>query len=230
VSPLLFADSPFPAADLERAAPPFAVVGQAAPSGPAASRRKRAMDLVVAALALVLFLPILLMIAAAIRAESPGQVLFRQRRTGLYGQSFEIFKFRTMRPQAETPELRQASRGDDRVTRVGKVLRKLSLDELPQLLNVLRGEMSLVGPRPHALSHDEAWATRVPGYAERFRVRPGLTGLAQVRGWRGEIHDDDALLSRIASDNEYVEAWSFRADLVLIARTLPLVLRDPRAY
>ena len=202
----------------------------AAPSTAVASRRKRALDLAIAGLALILFLPLLLLVAAAIRAEGSGPVLFRQQRTGLHGKPFWIFKFRTMRPEPETPELRQASRHDARVTRVGRVLRKLSLDELPQLLNVLRGEMSLVGPRPHALRHDDQWGPLVPGYADRFRVRPGLTGLAQVRGWRGEVHDDDALLRRIASDNEYVEAWTFWGDVTLLVRTVPLVLSDPRAY
>ena len=200
------------------------------PSTAVASRRKRALDLAIAGLALILFLPLLLLVAAAIRAEGPGPALFRQQRTGLYGKPFWIFKFRTMRPEPEAPEIRQASRHDARVTHVGRVLRKLSLDELPQLLNVLRGEMSLVGPRPHALCHDNRWAAFVPGYADRFRVRPGLTGLAQVRGWRGEVHDDDALLRRIASDNEYVESWTFWGDLQLLVRTVPLVLRDPRAY
>jgi len=214
-------------ADVDRLAPRLE---RAAQGSPAASRRKRALDLAVAGFALVLFLPLLLVVAAAIRAEGPGPLFFLQRRTGLHGRPFRVVKFRTMRPEPEGRELRQASRDDARVTQVGRILRKLSLDELPQLLNVLKGEMSLVGPRPHALCHDHEWACRVPGYADRFRVRPGLTGLAQVRGWRGEIHDDDALRARIACDNEYVEAWSFSSDLALLARTVPLVLNDPRAY
>ena len=184
-----------------------------------------------AALALLLFLPLLLLIAAAIRAESPGEVLFRQTRTGLRGRRFTILKFRTMRPAAANDaQVRQASRGDPRVTRVGRVLRKLSLDELPQLLNVLQGEMSLVGPRPHALSHDAVWAERVPGYANRFAAKPGLTGLAQVRGLRGEIHDEESLRRRIAADIEYIETWSFAGDLKLLALTAPKVLFDPCAY
>jgi putative colanic acid biosynthesis UDP-glucose lipid carrier transferase len=198
---------------------------------PAGARRKRALDVTVAALALLLFLPLLLLIAAAIRAESPGQVLFRQTRTGLRGRRFTILKFRTMRPAAaDDAQVRQASRGDPRVTRVGRVLRKLSLDELPQLLNVLQGEMSLVGPRPHALSHDAAWAERVPNYANRFVAKPGLTGLAQVRGLRGEIHDEESLRRRIAADIEYIETWSFAGDLKLLALTAPKVLFDPCAY
>lgn len=197
-------------------------------------RRKRALDVALAALALAVFAPLLLLIAAAIRAEEPGGVLFRQQRTGLNGVRFTILKFRTMRlsheARPEGSEVQQACRGDARVTRVGRVLRKLSLDELPQLLNVVRGEMSLVGPRPHALSHDAAWAGRAPGYAGRFRARPGLTGLAQVRGLRGEIHDDEDLRRRIAADNEYVETWTFAGDLKLLLITVPRVLFDPRAY
>jgi putative colanic acid biosynthesis UDP-glucose lipid carrier transferase len=197
----------------------------------AGARRKRALDVVVAGLALLLFLPLLLLIAAAIRAEGPGEVLFRQARTGLQGRRFTILKFRTMRPAAASdPEVQQARRGDPRVTRVGRVLRKLSLDELPQLINVLQGEMSLVGPRPHALSHDAAWAERVPGYANRFQAKPGLTGLAQVRGLRGEIHDEESLRRRIAADLEYIETWSFAGDLKLLALTAPRVLFDPCAY
>jgi len=197
----------------------------------AGARRKRALDVVVAVLALLLFLPLLLLIAAAIRAEGPGEVLFRQARTGLQGRRFTILKFRTMRPAAASdPRVQQARRGDPRVTRVGRVLRKLSLDELPQLINVLRGEMSLVGPRPHALSHDAAWAERVPGYANRFQAKPGLTGLAQVRGLRGEIHDEESLRRRIAADLEYIETWSFAGDLKLLALTAPRVLFDPCAY
>jgi putative colanic acid biosynthesis UDP-glucose lipid carrier transferase len=226
----LFVDFHSPEPVLEcvvRSAPAIQLAG---PRTAVASRRKRLLDLTVAGLALILFLPLLLLIAAAIRAQGPGPVLFRQQRTGLHGRPFWIFKFRTMRPEPEAPELRQASRHDARVTHVGRVLRKLSLDELPQLLNVLRGEMSLVGPRPHALCHDDRWGPLVPSYAERFRVRPGLTGLAQVRGWRGEVHDDDAIRRRVACDNEYVEAWTFWGDLKLLVRTLPLVLSDPRAY
>ena len=189
------------------------------------------LDLTVASLALLLFLPLLLLIAAAIRAEGPGEVLFRQARTGLQGRRFTILKFRTMRAAASAEaEVRQASRGDPRVTRVGRVLRRLSLDELPQLLNVLRGDMSLVGPRPHALTHDAAWAELAPGYAYRFQAKPGLTGLAQVRGLRGEIHDEESLRRRIAADIEYVDTWSLAGDLKLLALTAPRLLFDPCAY
>lgn len=195
-----------------------------------ASRRKRAFDLSAAGLALLAFLPLLLLIAVAIRLEGGGPVLFRQQRTGLNGRAFRIYKFRTMRVMEDGGAMAQATRGDARVTKVGGILRKLSLDELPQLLNILAGDMSVVGPRPHALSHDQAWAGAVPGYAARFRARPGLTGRAQVLGFRGEITSTELLAARIAADNAYIDAWSFRTDLALVARTVPLLLGDQRAF
>jgi putative colanic acid biosynthesis UDP-glucose lipid carrier transferase len=217
---LLSADSPHPglrAASLK-------------PGAAASSWRKRALDVVGASAALILFLPLMLAIALAIGCESPGPVFFRQQRTGLHGRRFTILKFRTMYVEPEGAEVRQARFGDRRVTNVGRVLRKLSIDELPQLINVLKGEMSLVGPRPHALSHDAQWSVTAAGYAERFRVRPGLTGLAQVRGLRGEIVGDEGVHLRVAADNEYIDSWSFAGDLQLLLRTVPLVLNDPKAY
>lgn len=196
----------------------------------ATSLRKRAFDITVAGLALLAFLPLLLVVGTAIWMDSDGPVLFRQHRTGLHGRTFRIYKFRTMRVVEDGASLRQAVRGDGRVTPLGALLRHLSLDELPQLINVLRGEMSIVGPRPHALSHDVAWSRRVPGYGERFRARPGLTGEAQVLGYRGEVAGDEALLGRIAADNAYIDRWSFTHDLRLVARTLPLLLGDMRAF
>ena len=196
----------------------------------AASRRKRALDTSLAFLALLAFLPLLLLIGTAIWMESAGPVLFRQRRTGLNGRPFRIYKFRTMLVLEDGAEVRQAVRGDARVTPLGGLLRRLSLDELPQLLNVLKGEMSIVGPRPHALGHDADWGLRVAGYGGRFRARPGLTGAAQVMGHRGEITCDAALTARIAADNAYIETWSFTGDLKLIARTVPLLFGDARAF
>ncbi len=196
----------------------------------ATSRRKRAFDVAAASLALLVFLPLLLLIAIAIRLQGGGPVLFRQQRTGLNGRPFRIYKFRTMRVMEDGDVVAQASRGDVRVTPLGAVLRKLSLDELPQLLNILAGDMSIVGPRPHALSHDQAWACAIPGYAGRFRTRPGLTGEAQVLGHRGEITSPEALAARIAADNAYIDSWSFRRDLILVLRTAPLVFGDPRAF
>lgn len=195
-----------------------------------ASRRKRCFDVTTAGLALIAFMPLLLLIALTIRLSGGGPVLFRQQRTGLHGRPFRIYKFRTMRVMEDGETLAQASRGDPRVTPIGAVLRKLSLDELPQLLNIVLGDMSIVGPRPHALSHDEAWACAIPGYADRFRTRPGLTGEAQVLGLRGEITSPEGLVARIAADNAYIDGWSFRRDLALVARTVPLLFGDPQAF
>ena len=200
------------------------------PSRAAASRRKRAFDVVVAGLALVAFLPLMAIIGMAIWMESEGPVLFRQQRTGLGGRPFRIFKFRTMSVVEDGGDLRQAVRGDRRVTPLGALLRHLSLDELPQLLNVLRGEMSIVGPRPHALAHDTLWAGTTPGYAGRFRARPGLTGAAQVQGLRGEVTGHAGLAARIAADNAYIDDWTFAGDLRLVAQTIPVLLGDARAY
>jgi len=199
-------------------------------SCPVSSHRKRVFDIVVAGLVLLAFLPLLLVIGTAIWMESQGPVLFRQQRTGLHGRPFRIYKFRTMCVIEDGEGLRQAVRGDARVTPLGALLRRLSLDELPQLLNVLRGEMSIVGPRPHALAHDAVWGERVPGYAGRFRARPGLTGAAQVLGYRGEVTCDAGLFARIEADNAYIDDWSFAEDLRLVARTVPLLLGDAQAF
>jgi len=199
-----------------------------------ASAVKRGEDIVLATLLLVLLAAPLLLIGLLIRLESPGPALFRQRRIGLDGTSFVMWKFRTMRchPQ-QGGVLCQARRGDPRVTRVGAWLRRLSFDELPQLVNVLRGDMSLVGPRPHApgtCAGGRPFEQISPSYAARHRVRPGLTGLAQVRGWRGETETEDKLLHRVASDLEYIETWSLWLDLAILARTTAVVLRMRNAY
>ncbi|MEW5684657.1 MAG: sugar transferase [Pseudomonadota bacterium] len=196
----------------------------------AVSRRKRTFDILASGMALLAFLPLLVLIGTAIWMESEGPILFRQQRTGLLGKPFRIYKFRTMRVMEDGADLQQATRGDSRVTPLGALLRKLSLDELPQLLNVLKGEMSIVGPRPHALGHDVQWAARVPGYAARFRARPGLTGQAQVLGYRGEVANDEGLLKRIEADNAYIDGWSFGRDIGLVARTAPLLFGDERAF
>jgi putative colanic acid biosynthesis UDP-glucose lipid carrier transferase len=200
------------------------------PSRAATSLRKRAFDIVVAGLALIAFLPLLAIIGMAIWMESPGPVLFRQQRSGLGGRPFRIFKFRTMSVVEDGGDLVQAVRGDRRVTPLGAILRHLSLDELPQLLNVLRGEMSIVGPRPHALAHDMLWSRSTPGYAGRFRARPGLTGAAQVQGMRGVVTGDAGLAARIAADNAYIDDWTFAGDLRLVARTIPVLLGDAQAF
>lgn len=198
-------------------------------AAPARSTAKRMADILVAAVALAFLLPLLLLIAAGIRLESGGDVLFRQRRGGMGGQPFVVFKFRTMRVCEDGEHICQARRGDPRVTRFGAFLRKTSADELPQLINVLRGEMSLVGPRPHALAHDREFQARLPSYSQRFAVKPGITGLAQIRGHRGETEQPGCLEQRLADDLEYIRTWSFWADMSLLLATLKVPL-ESRAY
>lgn len=181
---------------------------------------KRALDVAVALFALILFAPLLVCIAAAVRLESQGPALFRQSRGGVMGRPFTVLKFRTMTTADNGDQIVQATRGDQRITRVGAVLRRLSLDELPQLINVLRGDMSIVGPRPHALAHDRHYLGLIPDYRRRFAVKPGITGLAQVRGHRGETSTVRAMADRVASDLEYVSRWTLALDLQIMIRTL----------
>lgn len=200
-------------------------------AAPARSAAKVAFDTLVAAAALVFLAPLLILCAIAIKLDSAGPVIFRQRRTGLNGRVFHINKFRTMRVAEDGENIRQASRDDARVTRVGAFLRRTSIDELPQLLNVLRGDMSLIGPRPHALAHDARFGAQIATYRGRFRAKPGLTGLAQVRGHRGEIQDIAEMVDRVDSDNAYIENWSLWLDLRIAVATLGLLFgRDPNAY
>ena len=191
---------------------------------------KRLTDILVAGFALLLFLPLLLVVMLVIRLETPGQAIFRQRRTGYRGQVFTIYKFRTMTVTEDCGAVRQATKNDARVTEVGALLRNLSIDELPQLWNVLKGDMSIVGPRPHALAHDEYFGALIPTYAARFRAKPGLTGYAQVNGFRGEIRDTRCMSDRVAADNSYIEEWSPALDMAILFRTVPLIFKDPRAY
>jgi putative colanic acid biosynthesis UDP-glucose lipid carrier transferase len=191
---------------------------------------KRLLDVSVAIIILFLLLPVLLILAAWIMIDSPGPVLFRQRRTGLGGAPFTILKFRTMYVVEDGPCIRQASRGDDRITRIGAILRRTSIDEFPQLLNIIAGDMSLVGPRPHALAHDLLYGEMIPDYRLRFRCRPGLTGLAQVSGFRGEIHSISNMHSRIAVDNFYIDNWSIFLDFRIMFATIPRIFADPQAY
>jgi putative colanic acid biosynthesis UDP-glucose lipid carrier transferase len=204
--------------------------GRSEVGGGAKSRLKRLFDITVAGGALLLFLPLLLVVMVAIQMESPGPAIFRQRRTGHRGRVFTILKFRTMTVAEDSGQIRQATRNDDRVTAVGALLRKLSIDELPQLWNVIRGDMSIVGPRPHALAHDDYYGALIPTYAARFRARPGLTGYAQVNGFRGEISDVRCMSDRVAADNSYIEEWSLALDVAILLKTVPLIFRDPNAY
>jgi putative colanic acid biosynthesis UDP-glucose lipid carrier transferase len=200
------------------------------PQNPAQSRVKRAMDILIAACALLFVLPLMIVAAAAVRLDSPGPVFFRQRRGGYGGETFEILKFRTMYVLEDSGPIRHATRNDSRITRVGGFLRRRSIDELPQLINVLRGDMSIVGPRPHALSHDEFYGQEIPHYCERTRVRPGITGLAQMSGHRGEVSDVAAMASRVTLDLEYIETWSVLLDVKILFRTLMFCFSDDRAY
>lgn len=191
---------------------------------------KRILDLLIATVALIILIPAFVAIAVLVRLDSQGPILFRQRRTGLNGRVFRILKFRTMTVVEDGDAITHAVRDDPRVTRVGDFLRKSSLDEMPQLINVILGHMSLVGPRPHALAHDAHYSALLPYYGQRFAVRPGLTGLAQVKGFRGEIRQLDCMAQRVDADVEYVKSWSIRSDIVILFQTIPLILRRVNAY
>lgn len=190
---------------------------------------KLIIDRLTSAVLLILLAPLLLAIAIAITTESTGPVIFRQRRYGLNGEAFNCFKFRTMSSIDEGPELHQATPNDPRVTGIGRFLRRSNLDELPQLINVLRGEMSLVGPRPHAAAHNEYYRKRVGAYMRRHSVRPGLTGLAQVLGLRGQTETLEKMQERVKSDLNYIQNWSLMLDLRILLLTL-LRWRSPHAY
>ena len=191
---------------------------------------KRTMDVVVAGGALLFFAPLLLLVALLIKLESRGPVFFRQARGGLNGQAFTILKFRSMRVQENGDKVVQARREDDRITAIGRLIRKTSIDELPQLLNVLKGDMSIVGPRPHALAHDAQYGALIANYHLRFRARPGLTGLAQIKGLRGGTNAIEAMAARVDADNEYIERWSFGEDVRIVLMTVPHLLTAENAY
>jgi putative colanic acid biosynthesis UDP-glucose lipid carrier transferase len=191
---------------------------------------KRASDVVLASLALILMAPIMVAIGVAIRRTSPGPILFRQRRYGLDGEEFEVYKFRTMSVCEDGEEIRQAQPNDPRVTSVGRFLRRTSLDELPQLFNVLNGSMSLVGPRPHAVAHNEHYRQLVSGYMLRHKVRPGITGWAQVNGLRGETANVERMSQRVQFDLDYLRNWSLGLDAMILLRTAMIVVRDRNAY
>jgi len=202
-------------------------------SGPASlrnSRLKRAVDLAGAGFGLVILFPFLALVAILIVLESRGPVFFRQRRSGRDGRIFLIYKFRTMTVLEDGPEIIQARRGDTRVTRLGRLLRRSSIDELPQLLNVMKGEMSLVGPRPHAVAHDQYYATVVPNYQLRFHTRPGITGLAQVAGYRGEVRDLLHMQARVEHDLEYIGNWSMAMDARILLLTVTSAPFHDSAY
>jgi putative colanic acid biosynthesis UDP-glucose lipid carrier transferase len=180
---------------------------------------KRLEDIVIGVPALIAFAPVMVLIAIAIKLDSKGPILFRQRRHGVNHHVFEVLKFRSMRVLEDGAVIRQASRNDARVTRVGKVLRRTSLDELPQLINIVLGDMSLVGPRPHALVHNEQYGEMLERYANRHQVKPGLTGWAQVNGYRGETQNPDEMRKRVELDLYYIDHWSLLFDLKILAAT-----------
>lgn len=191
---------------------------------------KRLIDFAMASVILVMLLPVLLLLGLLVRLTSRGPVLFRQRRYGLDGHEIIVYKFRTMTVTEDGGEIRQASRNDPRITPVGGFLRRFSLDELPQLINVLQGRMSLVGPRPHAVAHNEQYRKLVKGYMVRHKVLPGITGLAQVNGARGEITDLKDLELRVRYDLEYLRNWSPFLDLKILVLTVLRVFGDEAAY
>ncbi len=196
---------------------------------PARLLAKRGFDLAVALAGLVLLSPLLLVIAAAVRRDSLGPVLFRQIREGYRVSTFTILKFRTMLARGPSG-FAQARPNDPRVTRVGAYLRAASFDELPQLFNVLTGRLSRVGPRPHVPALSARWAPLIPGYYERLDVRPGITGLAQISGLRGETETLARMAARVRLDREYVRDWTLGGDLAILLRTLSIPLGDDRAY
>jgi putative colanic acid biosysnthesis UDP-glucose lipid carrier transferase len=191
---------------------------------------KRASDLLIASAILVLIAPVLIACAVGVKLSSPGPVFFRQRRYGVDGREIVVYKFRTMKVLEDGAAVVQATRGDPRVTRFGAFLRRYSLDELPQFVNVLQGRMSVVGPRPHAVAHNEMYRKLIRGYMFRHKVKPGITGLAQVNGFRGETATLEPMKGRVEHDLAYLRNWSLLLDLKIIVMTVAVVLRSENAY
>ncbi|RTL36461.1 MAG: undecaprenyl-phosphate glucose phosphotransferase [Burkholderiales bacterium] len=191
---------------------------------------KRLSDIVLASIILVLISPILLLVAIGVKLSSPGPVIFKQRRNGLDGEEITVYKFRSMRTLDNGSIVKQATKGDPRITRFGAFIRRTSLDELPQFINVLQGRMSIVGPRPHAVAHNEEYRKLIKAYMVRHKVKPGITGWAQVNGLRGETDTIDKMKARVEYDLEYLRNWSLALDLQIILRTVRLVVFDRHAY
>lgn len=191
---------------------------------------KRLTDVLLSLSILLLTSPLFALVALLVRLSSPGPVIFRQRRYGLDGREIIVYKFRTMTVTEDGSQIRQASKTDSRITRVGAVLRRLSLDELPQLINVLQGRMSLVGPRPHAVAHNEQYRKLIKGYMVRHKVLPGITGLAQVNGCRGETTKLEDMEARVRYDLDYLRHWSPMLDLKILFQTFCKIFRDHQAY
>jgi len=192
--------------------------------------RKRAIDIALSSLSLLLAWPLMLIVAIAVKVNSPGPVLFKQRRYGLHGEEILVYKFRTMTVCEDGPVVVQAEAQDRRITAVGRFLRRTSLDELPQLFNVLEGKMSFVGPRPHAVAHNELYRKLISGYMIRHKVRPGMTGWAQVHGLRGETQAVEQMRLRVQYDLDYLRNWSLWLDFRILVRTALIVLRGRNAH
>ena len=221
---------PFLSGSLLRVGSALGVEVQRAPLTRAERAVKRSFDLVCATIGFTMLIPLLGLVALAIKLDSKGPVLFRQSRTGFNGRTFPIYKFRTMTTMEDGSQVRQATRNDTRITRVGRLLRSTSIDELPQLLNVLAGHMSLVGPRPHAVAHDDHYSEVIADYAMRQHVKPGITGWAQVNGLRGETADVELMRRRVEHDLWYISNWSFMLDVKVIIRTCVQVLNTDQVY
>jgi len=191
---------------------------------------KRISDIVLASLILVLIAPVLLAVAIGVKLSSPGPVLFKQRRNGLDGEEIIVYKFRSMVTMDNGPVVKQATKGDPRITPFGAFIRRTSLDELPQFINVLQGRMSIVGPRPHAVAHNEMYRQLIKAYMVRHKVKPGITGWAQVNGHRGETDTIEKMQARVEYDLEYLRNWSLGLDLVIILRTVKSMVSDAQAY
>ena len=191
---------------------------------------KRLEDLLIATAAIVVTAPLMLAIALGVKLCSPGPVLFRQHRYGLSGKVVEVWKFGSMRVVEDGDAIPQARRGDPRVTRFGAFLRRTSLDELPQFFNVLQGHMSVVGPRPHAVVHNEQYRKLVPGYMLRHKVKPGITGWAQINGWRGETDTVEKMQHRVEHDMHSIRNWSVWLDVKIVLLTLVRGFVSPGAY
>jgi putative colanic acid biosynthesis UDP-glucose lipid carrier transferase len=192
---------------------------------------KRVFDRLFALAALAALSPLMLAIAVMVKLSSPGPVFFRQKRKGIDGNQFEIYKFRSMKQhKEEAGKITQATRRDPRITAVGAFLRRTSLDELPQFINVLRGEMSVVGPRPHALEHDDIYKDLVKGYMHRYRIKPGITGWAQINGYRGETDRIEKMMGRVKLDLYYMQHWTFWLDIKIVVLTLWKGFAGSNAY
>jgi undecaprenyl-phosphate glucose phosphotransferase len=210
--------------------PALAIELQRAPLSEVQRLVKRIIDIVAASFALLFFLPVMMITVVAIKLDSPGPIIFRQTRKGFNGKQFHILKFRTMTVQENGPEIVQATRDDSRVTTIGRLLRSSSIDELPQLWNVLKGDMSLIGPRPHALAHDNHFESLLSDYAFRHHVKPGITGWAQCNGARGAMPSIEHTVERVKLDLWYINNWSLWLDLLILIKTIFEVLRRRNAY